>query len=136
MFNKNRIEHKDVLKKLRTDGFRLTRARKSIVDLLSFGSIPLSLTDIKKNLEKRDIWADRTTIYREILFLKKRGAICEIPVGGGRKGYKVCQDAHHHHLICVRVQSVEEYGIQKNLVTRTGDGDLSTKGFQSVGSSA
>jgi Fur family ferric uptake transcriptional regulator len=115
VFNETRIEHKEIVKKLRTEGFRLTRARKSIVNLLSLRSIPLSLTDIKKNLEKRNVRADRTTIYREILFLKKRGVICEIPVGGGRKGYKVCQDEHHHHLICVRCNKVEEMIFKKTL---------------------
>jgi len=118
MFNENRIEHKEIVKKLRTEGFRLTRARKSIIDILSTGNVPLSLTDIKKNLEKKDIKADRTTIYREALFLKKQGVICEIPVGGGRKGYKVCGDAHHHHLICIRCNKVEEIAFKKNLLSK------------------
>jgi Fur family ferric uptake transcriptional regulator len=115
VFKENRIERKAILKKLRTEGFRLTRARQSIIDLLSASNVPLSLTNIKKNLEKKDIRADRTTIYREVLFLKGKKMICEIPVGGGRKGYKVCQDAHHHHLICVRCNKVEEMIFKKTL---------------------
>jgi len=118
MFNENRIEHKEIVKKLRTEGFRLTRARQSIIDILSTGNVPLSLTDIKKNLEKKDIKADRTTVYREVLFLKKQGVICEIPVGGGRKGYKVCRDAHHHHLICIRCNKVEEIAFKKTLLSK------------------
>ena len=115
MHNQNQVEQKEILKRLKIEGFRLTRARKSIVDLLSLRSISLSLTDIKKNLEKSNVRADRTTIYREILFLKKQGVICEIPVGGGRKGYKVCRDTHHHHLICIRCNKVEEMVFKKTL---------------------
>jgi Fur family ferric uptake transcriptional regulator len=115
VLNKNQIQDKRIVKKLRGGGFRLTQARKSIVDLLSFGNVPLSLTDIKNNLEKRNVRADRTTVYREILFLKKQGVICEIPVGGGRKGYKVCREAHHHHLICVRCNKVEEIAFKETL---------------------
>jgi len=115
VLNKNQIENEEILKKLKGEGFRLTRARKSIVDLLSVGSIPLSLTNLKKNLEKRNVRVDRTTIYREILFLKNQGVICEIPVGNGRKGYKVCQGAHHHHLICIRCNKVEEIVLKNTL---------------------
>jgi Fur family ferric uptake transcriptional regulator len=115
VFKETQIEHKEILRKLRTEGFRLTRARQSIIDLLSSSNVPLSLTDIKKSLEKKHIKADRTTIYREVLFLKGKKMICEIPVGGGRKGYRVCQDAHHHHLICVRCNKVEEMVFKKTL---------------------
>jgi Fur family ferric uptake transcriptional regulator len=115
VLNKNQIENEEILKKLRDEGFRLTRARQSIIDILSTGNVPLSLTDVKKNLIKKGVRADRTTIYREILFLKKQEVICEIPVGSGRKGYKICQDAHHHHLICVRCNKVEEMIFKKTL---------------------
>jgi Fur family ferric uptake transcriptional regulator len=118
VLNKNEIEDKRILKKLRSGGFRLTQARKSIVGLVSFGNVPLSLTDIKKNLEKRNVRADRTTIYREILFLKKQGVICEIPLGGGKKGYKICEDGHHHHLICIRCNRVEEIVLKNTLFSQ------------------
>jgi len=122
MHNQNQVEQKEILKRLKIEGFRLTRARKSIVDLLSLRSISLSLTDIKKNLEKSNVRADRTTIYREILFLKKQGVICEIPVGGGRKGYKVCRDAHHHHhLICIRCHKVEEIVFKRSLLSQENE---------------
>mgnify|MGYP001575683582 CR=1 FL=1 len=121
MFSENRIEHKEIVKRLRTEGFRLTRARQSIIGILSKSDIPLSLTDIKKNLEKKDIKADRTTIYREVLFLKGKKMICEIPVGGGRKGYKVCQDEHHHHLICVRCKKVEPVVFRKTLLSQENE---------------
>jgi Fur family ferric uptake transcriptional regulator len=127
VLNETRIEQKEIVKKLRTEGFRLTRARQSIIDILSTGTVPLSLADIKKNLEKKDVKADRTTIYREVLFLKGKNMLCEIPIGRGKKGYKVCQDKHHHHLICVRCNRVEPVvlrrtlSIQENEISRRKD---------------
>lgn len=109
------------MKKLRNEGFRLTRARQSIVDLLTTSNAPLSLTDIKKNLEERDVKADRTTIYREVLFLKGKKMLCEIPIGGGKRGYKVCQDNHHHHLICVRCGKVEPVVFRKTLSSQENE---------------
>jgi Fur family ferric uptake transcriptional regulator len=121
VFNENRIEHKEILKKLRTEGFRLTRARQSIIDILSTGNVPLSLTDVKKNLVKKGVKADRTTIYREVLFLKAKKMLCEIPIGGGKRGYKVCQDNHHHHLICVRCNKVEPVVFRKTLLSQENE---------------
>jgi Fur family ferric uptake transcriptional regulator len=121
MFKETQIGHKEILKKLRTEGFRLTRARQSIIDILSTGKVPLSLTDIKKNLEKKDIKVDRTTVYREVLFLKGKKMLCEIPIGGGKRGYKVCQDNHHHHLICVRCGKVEPVVFRKTLSSQENE---------------
>jgi Fe2+ or Zn2+ uptake regulation protein len=121
VFKETQIEHKEILKKLRTEGFRLTRARQSIIDILSTGNVPFSLTDIKKNLEKKDIKADRTTVYREVLFLKGKKMLCEIPIGGGKRGYKVCQDNHHHHLICVRCGKVEPVVFRKTLSSQENE---------------
>jgi Fur family ferric uptake transcriptional regulator len=121
MFKETQIGHKEILKKLRTDGFRLTRARQSIIDILSTGNVPLSLTDVKKNLIKKGVRADRTTIYREVLFLKGKKMLCEIPIGGGKRGYKVCQDNHHHHLICVRCGKVEPVVFRKTLSSQENE---------------
>jgi Fur family ferric uptake transcriptional regulator len=121
VLNGNRIEHKAVVEKLRAEGFRLTRARQSIIEALSTGTVPLSLTDIKKSLEKRHIKADRTTVYREVLFLKGKKMLCEIPIGGGKRGYKVCQDKHHHHLICIRCNRVEPVAFKRTLSSQENE---------------
>jgi Fe2+ or Zn2+ uptake regulation protein len=122
MFSQSRIEHEEIVKKLRTEGFRLTRARQSIIDILSTGNVPLSLADIKKNLEKKDVKVDRATIYREVLFLKGKKMLCEIPIGGGKRGYKVCQDNHHHHhLICVRCGKAEPVVFRKTLSSQENE---------------
>jgi Fur family ferric uptake transcriptional regulator len=121
VLNENQIERKEILNRLRTEGFRLTRARQSIINILSTGNVPLSLTDVKKNLVKKGVKADRTTIYREVLFLKGKKMLCEILVGGGRKGYKVCRDVHHHHLICVCCNKVEEMVFRKTLLSQENE---------------
>ncbi len=115
MLNKNQVERKEILKKLRGKGFRITSARKSIIDILSVKHDAVSLTELKKHLETRNVRADRTTIYREILFLKQQGMICEIPIGQGKRRYKICEDGHHHHLICLRCNRVEEIVLKNTL---------------------
>lgn len=129
MLTKNEIEDRRILRKLRSGGFRLARARKSIVDLVSFGNVPFPLTGIKKNLEKGNVRADRTTIYRKILFLKKQGVICEIPLRGGKKGYKICEEGHHHHLICIQCNKVEDI-VLKNTLDLQGKEIARQRGFK------
>lgn len=127
----NQIEQNPILKKLRIQGFRLTKAHQTIVHLLSNSEAPLSLSDIQKNLANSNIRVDRTTVYRETLFLKDQKMICEIRLGGGKKGYKACLDDHHHHLICLHCNKVEEIVLRKTLPP-PGKGDLTSEKFQSV----
>ncbi|MGQ9638641.1 MAG: Fur family transcriptional regulator [Thermodesulfobacteriota bacterium] len=115
MSTKSQVEPKKILKKLRGSGFRITPARKSIIDTLSVKNNTVSLAGLKKHLEERNVRVDRTTIYREILFLKKQGMICEIPMDEGKRGYKICEDGHHHHLICIRCNKVEGIVLKNTL---------------------
>lgn len=107
----------EIVKKLRKEGFRITPVRKAIIDILSEKPSTLSLLDIKHCLQTKGIKADRTTLYRELLFLKRQGTLCEIPNGKGKKGYKICEEGHHHHLICLRCQRVEEVFLKKSMAS-------------------
>lgn len=123
------IQSTVIVKKLRQKGFRITPARKTIIDILSEKQYTVSLSELKKHLDARNVRADRTTLYREILFLKKQGKICEIPIGGGKKAYKICKEGHHHHLICLRCHRVEEF-ILKNLLASQEREIVRRKGFK------
>ncbi len=114
----DQIQKDPLLRKLKIQGCRLTQVRQFIVHLLSNSPIPPSLSEINENLTRNHIRANRTTIYREIIFLKGKRMICEIPMGGGKKGYKICQDEHHHHLICVRCKKVEPMVFRKPLFSQ------------------
>ncbi|MBS3918359.1 MAG: transcriptional repressor [Deltaproteobacteria bacterium] len=121
MTHSDQIQQNPLLRKLKIQGYRLTKVRQFIVDLLANSQAPVSLSEIKENLTRNNIRADRTTIYREVIFLKGKKMICEIPVGGSKRGYKVCQDVHHHHLICVRCNKVEPMVFKKPLLSQENE---------------
>lgn len=121
MPHSNQIQQNPLLRKLKIQGYRLTKVRQFIVDLLVNSQAPVSLSEIKENLTRNNIRADRTTIYREVIFLKGKKMICEIPVGGSKRGYKVCQDEHHHHLICVRCNKAEPMVFKKTLLSQENE---------------
>jgi Fur family ferric uptake transcriptional regulator len=105
-----------VLRDLKTEGHRLTKVRRALIDILSKTDIPLSKTDLKRSLSKERIQCDRTTIYREILFLEKKKIIRAIPLSDGKNRYKICPDHHHHHIICLRCGKTKDVVLRGGLV--------------------
>jgi Fur family ferric uptake transcriptional regulator len=105
-----------ILKDLKSGGHRLTRVRRALIDVLSKTDIPLSMADLKGSLSKEQIQCDRTTIYREILFLEKKGIIRSILLGDGKKRYKMCPVHHHHHIICLRCGRATDVVLRRGLV--------------------
>lgn len=96
-----------LLQKLKTDGYRLTKARKYILSILIKNRMPLSAYELKNHLEEIGITVNKTTIYRELDFLCNQKIIREIQLGDGRKRYEIWPDDHHHHLVCISCSRIE-----------------------------
>lgn len=58
---------------------------------------------------------NKTTIYRELATLLFENLIVEIDFGDGKKRYELTSKEHHHHLICMRCKSVDEYIVKTDL---------------------
>jgi len=97
-----------ILHRLGSRGHRLTRTRRAFVRLLADTDTPLSAQEVLDRLSSQGVRLNRTTVYRELAFLKKHRIIHEIQFGDGKMRYRVCPDEHHHHLICVRCSRVED----------------------------
>lgn len=97
-----------ILHGLRKKGHRLTRVRRALVELLTADSSPLSALDLLGSLEEKGIRVNRTTVYRELGFLRDQRVIHEIQFGDGKMRYRICPDIHHHHVICLGCSRVEE----------------------------
>jgi Fe2+ or Zn2+ uptake regulation protein len=96
-----------VLQKLRSGGFRLTRARRSIIRIFLDSGAPLSAAEVMALLLKVNVKVNKTTVYREIDFLMSQDMLLELHLGDGRKRYEIMKDDHHHHLFCVNCSGVE-----------------------------
>src|SRR3972149_5341952 len=68
----------DILSALSEGGFRLTRLRKAVVEIFLGSTLPLSAADIIARLEEKKASFNKTTVYRELAFLKDTGIIKEI----------------------------------------------------------
>lgn len=105
-----------IFKRLREKGYRLTRARKAIVNIFLKRKQPLSVSELRIFLERNSIHVNKTTVYREIEFLLARKMIRELQIGDRIKRFEIWPNDHHHHLICTNCKKVECVEMESCLV--------------------
>ncbi len=96
-----------ILSNFKSKGFRITKARKSIISIFLNSKTPLSVPELLILLEKMNVKVNKTTVYREIDFLKGQKMVREIQLGDRKSRYEIWHDDHHHHLVCIQCNSVE-----------------------------
>ena len=97
-----------ILEELTGDGYRITRARRALVSLLVNANLPLGAPEIGERLASDGVRVNKTTVYRELEFLKGRGYVVEVLIGDGLRRFELKPEgrSHHHHLVCTECNSV------------------------------
>lgn len=85
-------------------GFRLTKPRQQIFDILKNSEIPLTVGDIAKKCKN----INRTSIYRTLVIFDRLKIINTIYIGW-KNYYELAEPfiPHHHHLYCINCQNAE-----------------------------
>ena len=109
------MNSEQILIKLKKDGHRFTKIRKSILDLLIKEPKPFSPLQLQKILLKNKISANKTTIYRELSFLKDQNVVVELQFKDNVKRYEIITEKHHHHIVCLNCDRVEDVELKKDL---------------------
>ncbi len=104
-----------ILEQIKSDGHRLTKVRKAMVEILCEEKCLLTPPEILDHLERRHLKVDRTTIYRELCFLLEKNIIRKIQLGDNKIYYEISSPQHHHHLICTKCNKVQEIFLDKHL---------------------
>ncbi len=125
------IKMNKVLQNLKNRGYRVTKIRTGIIDILYGTQKPLTAMEIKSALEQHGLKPNKTTIYREISALKSEELIHEILYGDAKVHYKICPSYNHIHLVCVKCHNVEE--IRIGSLSRYNKLALKQKGFEGIG---
>lgn len=97
-----------IYQKLKSRGFKLTRGRKSIINIFIDRNRPISAAEILDRLHKKRIFLHKTTIYRELEFLLRLNIIKQLQFADRKKIYEILTDDHHHHLVCKNCQKTEK----------------------------
>jgi len=103
-----------ILDDLKHDGCRITKIRQGILVLLTKSQQPLSSLNIQNHLSKKNINVNKTTVYRELEFLKKKLLILELKFDDKINRYEI-NSIHHHHIVCIKCKVAKCIELTENL---------------------
>lgn len=103
------------LQSLKLKGFKITKVRSNLVEILTKTSTPLSINEILEKLDQKGLKPNKTTVYREIEFLTGQGMVSGVDFGEGKKRYEGSSDKHHHHIVCIKCKKVKDIDMEEDL---------------------
>ena len=115
---------------LREAGLRPTRQRTTVLDALHDRPDAITAQELHAELRAAGEPVGLTTVYRTLSALAEAGFLDEFP-RDGEQAFRLCSDAHHHHLICEACNGVEEITAEE--VERWVDAVASRRGFRVSG---
>ncbi len=96
---------------LREKGFRMTEARRRILEVFLSEHGPHSVDEIYRKTAP-GVGPDRVTVYRTVLTLEKVGFVKRCDLRDGIVRYEWAEDEHHHHHVtcrnCRQTESLHE----------------------------
>jgi Fur family ferric uptake transcriptional regulator len=95
-------------------GVRVTRPRLEVLAELSLERDDVTAQELWRRLRERDSQTGLATVYRTLALLAEKGVVDTMSHHGAELCYRLCTDAHHHHLVCTnchRVLEVEQCGL-------------------------
>ncbi|MCR4312233.1 MAG: transcriptional repressor [Candidatus Uhrbacteria bacterium] len=100
---------------LADEGIRMTKLRSALIELFASHKKPFSMVEIQHALKKKRIPNHRVTLYRELEFLTKTNVIHPILFHDGTRRYEFVELAHHHHLVCLKCEDVQDVELETEL---------------------
>lgn len=109
------MSYNKILQQLKSNGFRITKIRLSLIELFLNGNHALSVQEILQKLKIRKLHPNKTTIYRELTFLINQKIIIELQFSDDKKRYESALSHHHHHLVCTKCEAIQDVVLGKDL---------------------
>jgi len=95
----------DLVATLEDRGYRVTRPRREVIDLLGQKQEGFGAEEVCGQLPG----VGRATVYRSIKLLLEAGVICKLMLPNGGQRYSLARGEHHHHTVCVMCGTVGEF---------------------------
>lgn len=122
-----------ILKELKDKGFKATRVREALIEILVGNNTPLDIVELLEKLRNKDLTPNKTTVYRELTFLKEQALLQEVEFGDGKSRFEISR-IHHHHAICINCQRIYDIPMEKDLQKKETE-IMKDLGFKSIGHS-
>lgn len=107
---KNTTEHFRAL--IREAGHRATPGRIALLETLEKTGKPMSIPEI---LEQMRSSIDEATVYRTLDALKEKKIVRQLDFQHGHGEYELADSKHHHHIVCVQCDKVEDIILKTDL---------------------
>ncbi len=88
-------------------GYRLTRQRVAILEVLSKTSSHLTAEQVYRRVRKKVPNTNLATVYRNLGLMAEEGIIGKADFGEERTRFEA-NPMHHHHLVCLGCGKVQE----------------------------
>lgn len=98
------ILSKDVTGKLKESGYKLTRQRRAIIEVLLSNEQLMTAMELLKKVKKVSPTVSHDTLYRNLELLSSINVVNRIPARGG--DLFELNRHHHHHFVCVSCNEV------------------------------
>jgi len=92
-----------MLRRLAEAGQRLTGQREVVVRALVDHPGMINVEELSYSLHPQGV--GRATVYRTVGLLERHGLLTRVHVDGCH-GYTLCDEGHHHHLLCSACNAV------------------------------
>jgi len=100
---------KAMAQSLQNSGFRLTAARRAILQTLIESGGHLTADELADQVRAVSPGVGRMTVYRTLDVLCQLNLIRPVYQGTGAAHYVLMADGHHHHLVCSGCGAVIEF---------------------------
>ena len=104
-----------MLRRLEQAGLRMTGQRELVVRAIAEKPGSFAAEDLVEELRPRNV--GRATVYRSLELLERMGMLSRMHLDACH-GYTVCDEGHHHHLVCSscnKVVPVDATGIEAEI---------------------
>lgn len=96
------------------EGFRMTRLRNALIEILVDLGAPFSIDEMRGLLKKMRVPAHKVSVYRELVLFEEMGIIRSIHLQDHILRYELLVD-HHHHVMCTSCKTIEEIQLECDL---------------------
>lgn len=103
-----------ILNKLAEAGHRLTPVRRTLIEIIADAKQPMERNAIEEKLTQSGLKPDRTTLYRELLFLEEEKVVSKLTFGTEVR-YELRSQEHHHHLYCTACGDITCFPLKNDL---------------------
>ena len=90
----------NVISYLKENNIRITKARKSILEIILLSKEAINANLIYELLEKEDIKIDLSTVYRTLDLLESKKILNKFDLGNNMYNYTINNNAHKHVIEC------------------------------------